>query len=38
MAGNFRDLAAFCANATSEMAAMSADRHLFQVHDDAPAK
>ena len=38
MAGNFRDLAQFCANAKTEMAAMSADRHLFQVNDDAPAK
>lgn len=38
MAGNFRDLAAFCANAKAEMAAMPADRHLFQVNDDAPAK
>jgi hypothetical protein len=38
MAGNFRDLAAFCANAKSEMAAMPADRHLFMVHDDGPAK
>jgi hypothetical protein len=38
MAGNFRDLATFCANAKTEMAAMPADRHLFQVHDAEPAK
>ena len=38
MGGNFRDLAAFCANARSEMAAMPADRHLFVVEDAEPAK
>jgi hypothetical protein len=38
MAGNFRDLASFCANAKSEMAAMPADRHLFQAHADDEAK
>ncbi len=38
MAGNFRDLAAFCANARAEMAAMPADRHLFMVSDAEPAK
>jgi class 3 adenylate cyclase len=38
MAGNFRDLAAFCANAKTEMAAMPVDRHLFMVEDAAPAK
>ena len=38
MAGNFRDLVAFCANAKAEMAAMPADRHLFMVEDTASAK
>lgn len=36
MGGNFRDLAAFCANANSEMAAMPADRHLFTVIEAEP--
>lgn len=37
MGGNFRDLAAFCANAHAEMAAMPADRHLFSVVEAEPA-
>jgi hypothetical protein len=37
MGGNFRDLAAFCANAHTEMAAMPADRHLFTVVEADPA-
>lgn len=38
MAGNFRDLTTFCANARTEMASMPVDRHLFTVEDAAPAK
>ena len=38
MAGNFRDLAAFCSNARAEMAAMPSDQHLFTVEDPAPPK